>query len=115
MPFSPHQINIFSIWCGNPSLFFAAPDRASAVQKILRLGVGRTPAQGRDNGAQLCAAWGEGAKPQDVEHIRQAMAYRPANYAGGPDGGPHRRRYRLGDPYRHRPPEPPKAATKVGI
>jgi hypothetical protein len=58
------------------------------------------------------AAWTKGAKPEDVELIKQAMAGRPANYDGGGDGGRHHRRR-----YRHRPPRVPKschqAATKV--
>jgi integrase len=54
------------------------------------------------------AAWTKGAKPEDVELIKQAMAGRPANYDGGGDGGRHHRRR-----YRHRPPESPKAATKL--
>ena len=54
------------------------------------------------------AAWTKGAKPEDVELIKQAMAGRPTNYNGDDDNGRrHRRRYR------HRPPESPKAATKL--
>jgi hypothetical protein len=55
---------------------------------------------------QTYAAWTKGAKPEDVELIKQAMAGRPTNYDGGDDSDRrHRRRYR------HRPPESPKAAT----
>jgi hypothetical protein len=52
------------------------------------------------------AAWTRGAKPEDVELLKQAMAGRPTSYDSGRR---HRRRYR------HRPPESPKAATNESV
>jgi hypothetical protein len=44
------------------------------------------------------AAWTKGAKPEDVELIKQAMAGRPTTYDGGDDSD---RRHRCR--YRHKP------------
>jgi integrase len=56
------------------------------------------------------AAWTKGAKPEDVELIKQAMANRPTTYDGGDDSDRrHRRRYR------HKPPCSPKAATRLPL
>jgi hypothetical protein len=56
------------------------------------------------------AAWTKGAKPEDVELIKQAMAGRPTTYDGGDDSDRrHRRRYR------HKPPQSPKAATTLPL
>ena len=56
------------------------------------------------------AAWTKGAKPEDVELIKQAMAGRPTTYDGGDySDRRHRRRYR------HKPPQSPKAATTLPL
>jgi integrase len=57
------------------------------------------------------AAWTRGAKPEDVELIKKAMAGRPTNHRDGNDdsGRRHRRRYR------HKPQESPEAATRLPL
>jgi len=56
------------------------------------------------------AAWTKGAKPEDVELIKQAMARRPTTYDGDDENDRrHRRRYR------HKPLQSPKAATTLPL
>jgi len=61
--------------------------------------------QRRDDG-RTYAAWTKGAKPEDVELIKQAMAGRPTTYDGDDDSDRHHRRR-----YRHRPLSPRAATT----
>ena len=48
---------------------------------------------------RVYAAWAKGAKPEDVELMKNAMAVRPTNYKSADDNSRrHRRRYRHGPP-----------------
>ena len=59
---------------------------------------------------RVYAAWTKGAKPEDVELIKKAMAVRPMTYQSGADNGrPHRRRYR------HSPPDSLRAGTRLAL